>query len=77
MLHVMFLSLITKITGDSQATTLLGPGLGMFIYILLGDGLGMFVLPLTWIWAACLSSLLLGDGLGMCVIARSRQVALA
>ena len=44
MLHVMFLSLITKITGDYQATTLLGSGLGMFVYILLGDGLGMCVI---------------------------------
>ena len=60
----MFLSLITKITGDSQATTLLGSGRGMLVYILLGAGrgmlvyifllgagLGMLVIPLTWGWA--------------------------
>ena len=51
MLHVMFLSLITKITGDYQATTLLGSGLGMFIYILIESERGMLVIPLTWILA--------------------------
>ena len=39
MFNVMFLSLTTKITGDCQATTLLG------------SGRGMLVIPLTWVWA--------------------------
>ena len=47
----MFLSLITKITGDYQATTLLGSGLGMFIYILIESERGMLVIHLTWGWA--------------------------